>query len=156
VGTGGALVRRFKLEGDAAAGRWLAGAMAEAWRGAGPAGFRRALLVPVPLHSRRRRRRGFDQSLWLAAELSRRLALPVATGILRRVRLTLPQGDPRVVSRERNLVGAFRLQHPDRVAGRCVVLVDDVFTSGATARHCAGLLRAAGVPAVAMLVACRS
>jgi len=157
AGTGGALVRRFKLDADAAAGRLLASAMAGAWRsGVVDGGWNRALLVPVPLHWRRRRRRGFDQAAWLARQLGRRLRLAVAPDLLKRNRATLPQGDPRVLSRDGNVAGVFAVTRCRQVAGRRVVLVDDVFTSGATARACAVLLRAAGAAEVAVLTACRS
>lgn len=156
AGTGGALVRRFKLDGDLAAGWFLARAMrlrlAERLTGA----WRRAWLVPVPLHASRRRARGFDQAAWLARAAAGPLGAPVRPGVLRRLRATLPQGDPRVGSRTENVQGAFGVVRPSAVVGRRVVLVDDVLTSGATARSCAAVLRAAGAVEVALLTACRS
>ncbi|HEX5053856.1 MAG TPA: hypothetical protein VFZ65_18905 [Planctomycetota bacterium] len=110
----------------------------------------------MPLHASRRRQRGFDQAEWLARQVGSRLRLEVAAGVLARTRATLPQGDPRVGSRQANIEGAFRLVRPARVVGRRVVLVDDVFTSGATARCCAAIVRAAGAAEVAVLTACRS
>lgn len=156
AGTGGALVRRFKLDADGAAGAWLARAMADAWRPFVTGGGRRACLVPVPLHGSRRAERGFDQAEWLARSLSRRLGLAVVAGALARSRATLPQGDPRVTSRGDNVAAAFRVALPRRLVGREVVLVDDVLTSGSTARACASVLAAAGVPRVSILTACRS
>ncbi|MBL8727249.1 MAG: ComF family protein [Planctomycetes bacterium] len=156
AGTGGALVRRFKLDADPAAAGWLLRTMAAAWREAAADGWRRAGLVPVPLHSRRRRERGFDQAAWLVAGLGVRLRLEPLTGVLVRVRHTAPQGDPRVLSRDRNVADAFGLRRASKVRDRRIVLVDDVFTSGATTRACAALLRAAGAREVAVLVACRS
>ncbi len=157
VGTGGALVRRFKLDADAGAGILLARAMASAWRAGAPEkGWQRATLVPVPLHWRRRRKRGFDQASWLAREVGRRLGLLVVDGLLLRLRENLPQGDPRVTSRDRNVEGVFAVRRNRRVAARRFVLVDDVFTSGATARACAQTLREAGAVEVAMLAGCRS
>lgn len=158
VGTGGALVRHFKLDGDAGAGRWIGRAMSNAFRSQVGQAWRKAVVVPVPLHAARRRQRGFDQAAWLAEELGRRLGLRVAVDTMARTRATLPQGDPRVTSRERNVEGAFVVRRGGvaAVAGRQVVLVDDVFTSGATARQCAAVLRAAGARHVLMLTACRS
>lgn len=156
VGTGGALVRRFKLDADPMAAAFLLRTMAEAWRGAADTAWRHAVVVSVPLHRRRRRERGFDQAAWLAAGLARRLRLEPLAEALRRSRETLPQGDPRVLSRTGNVDGAFGLRQPERLRNRRVVLVDDVFTSGATVRACAKLLRAAGAQEVAVLVACRS
>jgi ComF family protein len=156
AGAGGALVRRFKLDADPAAARWLLRAMAAAWSQVADARWRRACLVPVPLHRLRRRERGFDQAAWLTAGLAIRLGLETPTGVLVRVRHTAPQGDPRVLSRSRNVENAFALRRAAKVRERHVVLVDDVFTSGATVRACAALLLQQGVREVAVLTACRS
>lgn len=156
VGTGGALVRRFKLDADPAAARWLVATMSRAWLQVADAAWRRAILVPVPLHPRRRRERGFDQAVWLVKELAVRLRLEPRPHELVRTTHTLPQGDPRVGSRSLNVAEAFALQRISRIRGQRVVLVDDVFTSGATARACAALLVGGGAEAVAVLVACRS
>ena len=149
-------MRRFKLDADAAAGAWLLRAMADCWRAVPSGVWHRAVLVPVPLHAARLRERGFDQAEWLGRGLAVRLGLEVLSGVLARTRATLPQGDPRVLSRPANVEGAFTVVRPWSITGRRVVIVDDVFTSGATARCCAGLLRAAGAVEVAMLAACRS
>ncbi len=156
-GTGGSLVRRFKLDANAAAGRWLARAMSHAVAPRLGGAWRRARLVPVPLHASRRRERGFDQAEWLARQVSLRLGgRSKVVSALRRVLATRPQGDPRVQSREGNVESAFAMSSPRSIAGRAVVLVDDVFTSGATARACAALLRSGGATEVALLTACRS
>lgn len=156
-GTGGSLVRRFKLDANAAAGHWLARAMSLRVNEVMVGRWRRAPLVPVPLHSARRRRRGFDQAHWLACQVAGRLGgrHEVLQALIRKVS-TLPQGDPRVLSRERNVAAAFEVRPSIRVQGMSIVLVDDVFTSGATARTCARLLREAGAAEVALLTACRS
>ena len=151
--TGGRLVRRFKFDGDAAAGRLLAREMADAVHGVA---LGRATLVPVPLHRARRRQRGFDQAAWLARRIGQRLGIPVAVGALARIRATTPQGSAVVLSRAANVRGAFAVRGVGAVRGRDVVLVDDVFTTGATARECARLLRRSGARSVAILVACRS
>ena len=156
AGAGGVLVRRFKLDGDAAAGRFLVRAMADAARlQAGP-DWAGAVLAPVPLHHARLRQRGFDQTAWLARRLAAGLGMRCCLGALARRRATPPQGDPRVGSREANVAGAFVVRRPRAVRRRRVVLVDDVLTSGATARECARVLLAAGAREVALLTACRS
>lgn len=154
AGTGGRLVRRFKLDGNASAGCYLARAMADCLRS--QAGLGRPVVVSVPLHKHRRRRRGFDQAEWLARRIAARLGLRRGDGVLVRCRATRPQGDVRVLSRVQNVRGAFRVRAPEAIRGRPVVLVDDVFTTGATARTCARLLRDAGAVSVRILVACRS
>jgi ComF family protein len=155
AGTAGALVRRFKLDAHAGAGALLAREMGRQWRLVGPGIGRRTVFVPVPLHRVRQRERGFDQSFWLAQRIARVLGARVET-VLVRMRATAPQGDPLVTSRGANVEGAFATARPGAVLDRCVVLVDDVFTSGATARECAGVLRTAGARDIAMLTACRS
>jgi len=102
------------------------------------------VLVPVPLHPRRQRVRGYNQSFLLAREVSRRLDLPLAAGALVRRRDTPPQA--RAVeadARRRNVAGAFDCR-PGAVAGRRVLLVDDVTTTGATLDACARVLLAEG------------
>lgn len=154
TGTGGRLVRRFKLDGDAAAGRWLARAMTDAYRVSGMMG--RPLVVGVPLHRVRKRRRGFDQAEWLARRVASRLGLRRVGDALVRCRATTPQGDPRVRSRTDNIRGAFVVREAGQIVGKNVLLVDDVFTSGATARSCAQVLRDAGAASVGLLCACAS
>lgn len=154
-GTGGALVRRLKLAGDFGALGYLAERLARALRPRLLGPFRRAVLVPVPLHRSRRRARGFDQAERLAEAVADRLGIEVVAALVRH-RATLPQGDPRTTSRERNVEGAFGPRRRLAVTGRPVVLVDDVATSFATARACAAVLTASGASAVAMATACRA
>jgi ComF family protein len=153
AGTGGAIVRRFKFDGDPAAGRAIVAAAADRIRGYCRSEGRRAVLVHVPVHPRKRRRRGFDQAARIAEGVARALGRRFEPGVLLRVVETLPQGDPRVTSRARNVEGAFRLARPRAVAGRTLILVDDVSTSGATARECARVLRAGGAAEIVLLTA---
>jgi ComF family protein len=103
------------------------------------------LIVPVPLHRSRERRRGFNQAALLARSLGERTSVPVADRLLRRTRATPPQvRTGGVEARRANVAGAFAVTEPARVSGRTVLLVDDVCTTGATLRACADALRAAG------------
>ena len=110
-------------------------------------------VVPVPLHPKRERERGFNQ----ADDLARGLALPVAN-ILRRIKSTSPQVDLSAAERRRNVKDAFRLigkkDRPD-FDGGIFVLVDDVATTGATLDACARVLTAAGAREVRALTAAR-
>lgn len=114
-----------------------------------------AVLVPVPLHPRRWRERGFNQSELLANALGRRSGLPVAAKALVRRKDTAPQTGLTRAGRRSNVAGAFAVRHRGGVAGRVAVLVDDVVTTGATARACADVLRAAGAKEVRLLTAAR-
>lgn len=110
--------------------------------------------VPVPLHWRRRWRRGFNQAEALARAVGRRHGLPVEQRCLVRLRATPPQhGD--AAARRRNVRDAFAVRRAARIAGKRLLLVDDVFTTGATANACAAALLAAGAAAVGVLTLAR-
>jgi ComF family protein len=107
--------------------------------------------VPVPLHPSRRRQRGFNQAL----DLARGLGLPVVRA-LRRARATPSQTGLPAAQRHRNVRDAFALTwRAGAAAGRIVVLVDDVSTTGATLDACAGVLKTAGAREVRAVTAAR-
>jgi ComF family protein len=113
------------------------------------------ILVPVPLHPRRRRERGFNQSALLARALAAPLGLRVADDALARREDTPPQTGLSAAQRRANVARAFVVRRRGPVAGRVVVVVDDVLTTGATARACARALLAAGAAEVRLLTAAR-
>ncbi len=113
------------------------------------------LLVPVPLSARRRRQRGYDQAWLLAQGAARRLELPVSRRALRKRRHTPPQTSLSRAGRRRAVRGAY-VASARSVGGRAVLLVDDVLTTGATARAAALALRRAGAVRVVAAVACRA
>ncbi len=144
-------IHRLKYRGRRPLARALAGLLVERFEPFLQPG---AILEPVPLHRRRRRRRGFNQSQLLADEL--RLAWPVghARGHLVRRRDTRSQVGLDRAQRRRNVEGAFRWQGPD-LRGRPVLLVDDVITTCATVEACARVLREAGAGDVRALSVAR-
>jgi ComF family protein len=113
------------------------------------------VLVPVPLHPRRRRERGFNQSELIAQALGRLTRLPVAASALVRRQDTPSQSGLSAAERRRNVASAFVVRRRPAIAGRVVVIVDDVLTTGATARACASALRAAGARSVRLLTIAR-
>lgn len=113
------------------------------------------VLVPVPLHPRRKRERGFNQAELLASELGRRLFLPVRASALVRRLDTPSQTGLTALARRRNVKDAFAVRGRAQVAGRVVVLVDDVVTTGATLRACARALQDAGAGEVRSVSAAR-
>ena len=114
------------------------------------------VLLPVPLHPKKRRARGFNQSELLAREIGSRAGLPVAASALKRLKNTRPQTGLSAAARRVNMRGAFAIRKRAAVEGRVVVLVDDVVTTGATSLACARALRAAGAPEVRLLSAARA
>ena len=106
------------------------------------------VLVPVPLHRKRLRERGYNQSNLLARELGKLTNLPVVDDCLIRQRPTLPQARTSTVDeRQRNVADAFACYN-QRLRDKQVLLIDDVATSGATLNACAAALKAAGVTSV--------
>jgi len=133
----------FKFGRKTALARPLGDLLAEAGQAMLP---RQAVdcLVPVPLHPAREAERGFNQTLLLARRLSRHWRLPVAEGALRRARPTRSQTELSAAERRANVRGAFVLRRPHTVAGAHVLLIDDIFTTGATVAECCRVLLAPG------------
>lgn len=117
-------------------------------------GWRNATrLIPMPLHATRLGQRGYNQALELARPLARIRGLPIDTTALIRTRPTAPQTDLDAAARRRNLRGAFMAETR---AGDIVVLVDDVITTGATAREAARMLLRAGAAEVRVVALARA
>jgi len=143
----------FKYGGRPSLGSHLGRLMAEAAGGlCDPRQF--DLLIPVPLHPSRERERGFNQAALLAKEVGSAWGRRVGQRLLHRVRATEAQSGRRP-EREANVKGAFEVAQPDRVEGRRLLLIDDVFTTGATANECAKALLAAGAAEVAVFTLAR-
>ena len=117
-------------------------------------------VVPVPLHAGKQRQRGFNQAEMIAKSALRNFARPerfeLCTGVLVRRRETESQIGLTRHQRRENLRGAFSVADPARVAGRNVILVDDVFTTGTTVSECARVLRRAGAQAVWVVTVART
>jgi ComF family protein len=147
-----ALLRRHKYGLDQSLGRALA-----EYLDAAPAFEAGAydVVIPVPLHRTRLRWRGFNQAALLSVTLARRLNCALDVITLARVRSTPSQTARDRAQRVRNVRGAFAVLRPCRVAGRRVLLVDDVMTTGATADECARVLRAAGARRIDVLTLAR-
>ncbi|MGC8793004.1 MAG: phosphoribosyltransferase family protein [Bryobacteraceae bacterium] len=145
------LIHLFKYGGVRPLGRvlgeWIALAM--------PREERFDAIVPVPLHWRRRWRRGFNQSEVLASAIARRYGTKVSR-VLRRVRATASQAGLKHSARRANVAGAFRVRRGASLPGLRVLLVDDVMTTGATASACARALKEAGARYVAVLTLARA
>jgi ComF family protein len=112
------------------------------------------VIVPMPLHWRRRWRRGFNQSELLARSVGQRTGVPVACAVRRR-RATPPQAGLTRAERRDNVIGAFAVRDRGAVSGRRVLLIDDVLTTGATASACASVLKRCGARSVTVLTVAR-
>lgn len=106
------------------------------------------VVVPVPLHPKRLRERGYNQSSLLARELSKQSGLPLVEDCLYRFKNSPPQAETNTAEeRWKNVAGAFEC-HNDKLRGKRVLLIDDVCTSGATLEACAEVLKDGGVAMV--------
>jgi len=155
------MILGFKFHGQLGQGRLLGGLLTEACLRAAARSGDGALapqgpdcIVPIPLHPRRLSWRGFNQSLELARCLGRSLHRPVRHDALTRIRNTTPQSRLPGSERLTNIQGAF-CGNPDAVAGRRVLLVDDVMTTGATVDTAVRALRRAGAVRVDVAVVAR-
>ncbi|MFT7621379.1 MAG: ComF family protein [Myxococcota bacterium] len=106
------------------------------------------LIVPVPLHPWRLMRRGYDQGALLARFVAAKTGCEADYRAVKRWRRTQPQARLSATARRENVRGAFRVRKPARVAGRRVLVIDDVMTTGATTGAIARALRASGASSV--------
>lgn len=150
---------RFKFYGREEYGAWYASELI-AMQGERLRAFGADAVVPVPIHPRKMRRRGYNQAAVLARGIGERLGLPVYEEYLRRNRFTVPQKELSNNERVRNLMRALE---PGRQAGqlaeqqktpRRVLLVDDIYTTGSTMEACSAVLKATGVEQVMVATIC--
>lgn len=134
----------------------LAKPLASLMIGALPPEIDADLIIPVPLHHSRLRAREFNQSLLLADHVARHLACPVSITDLSRLLPTDPQTTLSRPERLRNLRQAFAVHNPDAIAGRRLLLIDDVYTTGTTLNECAKALLKAGAAFVCALTLART
>lgn len=114
-----------------------------------------SLVMPVPLHIKRLRKRGFNQSLILARTIGKKKQIPVNFSLLRRRKFTLTQTGSNKKERKQNIKGAFEVSDPQKIADKNIILVDDVYTTGATVNECAKTLIRAGAQKVSVLTIAR-
>lgn len=149
------VVQKFKYGRKVALGKPLGELMA---RGCEEflAGCHAEIIVPVPLHPRRLRWRGFNQSVLLARPIGRAYNLPLDCFTLYRKTDTPPQTQLPEEDRRKNMRGAFALTPQTSVKGKCLLLVDDVYTSGATVNECSRVLKRGGAREVVVLTLARA
>lgn len=141
------MVHRFKYGGKVQLRRPLGLLLAEPLASF-VAACRVDVVIPVPLHISRLRQRGFNQAVLLGEVAAREWGLPFHRTALCRNRLTQPQTELSAEERRRNVHGAFGMDRAAAVAGKRVLLIDDVYTTGSTAGECARVLRKGGATAV--------
>ena len=144
-------VHRFKYKGDFSFTKAFTTLLAGAYASLEETGF--DTIVPVPLHDTRLAQRGFNQSLLLARELAKRVGTKVDYLSLVRTRHTPPQVNLKRKERLDNVKGAFSVKNPSMLKGKKVLLMDDVYTTGATVRECSKILKKSGARVFVLTVA---
>ena len=98
------------------------------------------ILLPIPMFEKKKRQRGFNQAEILTETIAKELALEYACDVLMRVKNTVAQNRLKMEERKQNIKGAFSVEQAEKVEGKTVVLVDDIFTTGSTINECAKVL----------------
>jgi ComF family protein len=109
------------------------------------------LILSIPLHTKRLKERGYNQSILIAKALESYTGISCEFGCLERVRWTVPQVELKRSLREKNVRGAFRVSRPEMIKGKKVLLVDDVLTTGATVNEATKALMNSGTKEVHVL-----
>jgi ComF family protein len=147
-------IHRFKYKRDLSTGETLASFMADfSFPDINLADY--SLIVPVPLHVKRLRERGFNQSLILARAIGKERRIPVNFSLLKRHKFTSTQTASHKKERQQNIRGAFEVTDKEKIAGQNIILVDDVYTTGATVNECAKTLIKAKARKIAVLTLAR-
>ena len=113
------------------------------------------ILLPVPLDKKKLKSRGYNQSEELAKELSKILLIPVVSENLIKIKYTKPQMELSKEEREKNLKNVFTIKNPEKISGKKIFLVDDVYTTGSTMQECAKILKEAGAKQIWGIVIAR-
>jgi len=116
---------------------------------------KRFVLIPVPLHRKQLKKRGFNQSEEIAKGLSVFLDIPLMNNVLIKAKETPPQVELDEGARRENIKSVFLAKNPELIKGKNVLLVDDVFTTGSTMEECARVLKAAGAKEVSGVTVAR-
>jgi ComF family protein len=114
-----------------------------------------SLIIPVPLHVKRLRERGFNQSLMLARAIGKKRLIPVNFSLLKKHKFTLTQTGSNKKERKQNIKGAFEVSEKKIITGKNMIIIDDVYTTGATVNECAKTLIKAGAKKVSVLTLAR-
>lgn len=109
------------------------------------------MVIPVPLHPRRKKERGFNQAEILAEEISLAKGIPLASQVMVKEKENLPQAWLEGKARRENVKGVYKIKQEFPIKGKVILLVDDVFTTGSTIEECSSLLKKAGAKEVRAL-----
>jgi competence protein ComFC len=103
--------------------------------------FKEKILIPVPLARKKLKNRGFNQAEEIAKELSKKLKIPIITDCLIKIKESQPQMRLSLEERRKNIKGVFEVREKEKIKNKKILLIDDVYTTGATLEEAAGILK---------------
>lgn len=113
-------------------------------------------IIPVPLHFKKLQQRKYNQAVLLGQELSGMLRIPISVDVLKKTRLTPSQTELSQSERQKSILGVFSVEKAEKIIGKHIVILDDVYTTGATAKECERVLLGAGAHRVSIVTLARS
>lgn len=105
-------------------------------------------IIPVPIHPKRKRRRGFNQAQSIGEEISREMNIPIFFKVLHRTKDTKPNSGLSYIARRENIKGAFEIREREKIEGKNILIIDDIYTTGSTIDACAEILKYSGAEKV--------
>lgn len=109
------------------------------------------IILPVPLHNKRLKERGYNQSKLISDILSKRLSIQTYDGVLTKIKNTLPQGKNLLHNRRKAVKGVFCVNNVEIIKGKDILIFDDIYTTGNTANECKRILLESGAKSVGIL-----
>ena len=109
------------------------------------------IILPVPLHKKRFKERGYNQSKLISDILAQKLGVQTFDDVLVKIKNTLPQGKNLLHDRRKAIKGAFCVENPDKIRGKNVLIFDDIYTTGNTANECKKIIEESGAKSVEIL-----
>ena len=109
------------------------------------------IILPVPLHNKRLKERGYNQSKLISDILSKRLSIQTYDGVLTKIKNTLPQGKNLLHNRRKAVKGVFCVNNAEIIKGKDILIFDDIYTTGNTANECKRILLESGAKSVGIL-----
>lgn len=109
------------------------------------------IILPVPLHKKRFKERGYNQSKLISDILAQKLGIQTFDDVLVKIKNTLPQGKNLLHDRRKAIKGAFCVENPDKIRGKNVLIFDDIYTTGNTANECKKIIEESGAKSVEIL-----
>ena len=109
------------------------------------------IIIPVPIHKKRKHQRGYNQSELIARELASKLGVTIYTDILKKTKNTKPQSLLDAKDRKKNTQGVYIVENSEKIKNKNVVILDDIYTTGATVNECKKMIKLAGAKNVGIL-----